>query len=224
MIRKNSCDCRSLRSRMHCTSSSDVALLLPDGDGRWVLARGGQVHAIGGTLNLAPAAWCAQQTEQICLPRAGHPRRARLSSHRGQTTCAVLYNWPEIHAEFIGTVLAVARGVCSRSRPSPMSDAVVRRESAAEYFKELVEGALAHQRIAAGELTSFYVVNLLTGFLQRPAEEDDDAPRVPAGRSARRRRCAPAHQPQADRRSTRSSCRGSSPIPSTGSSWTSTTT
>jgi hypothetical protein len=54
-----------------------------------------------------------------------------------------------------------------------MSDAVVRRESAAEYFKELVEGALAHQRIAAGELTSFYVVNLLTGFLQRPVEEND---------------------------------------------------
>src|SRR5256885_14098098 len=53
-----------------------------------------------------------------------------------------------------------------------MSDAVVRRESAAEYFKELVEGALAHQRIAAGELTSFYVVNLLTGFLQRPAADD----------------------------------------------------
>ena len=52
-----------------------------------------------------------------------------------------------------------------------MTDAVVRRESASEYFKELVEGALAHQRIAAGELTSFYVVNLLTGFLQRPAEE-----------------------------------------------------
>ena len=53
-----------------------------------------------------------------------------------------------------------------------MTDAVVRRESASEYFKELVEGALAHQRIAAGELTSFYVVNLLTGFLQRPAEDD----------------------------------------------------
>jgi len=53
-----------------------------------------------------------------------------------------------------------------------MSDAV-RRESAVEYFKELVEGALAHQRIAVGELTSFYVVNLLTGFLQRPAYDDD---------------------------------------------------
>jgi hypothetical protein len=54
-----------------------------------------------------------------------------------------------------------------------MTDAVVRRESASEYFKELVEGALAHQRVAAGELTSFYVVNLLTGFLQRPAEDDE---------------------------------------------------
>jgi len=53
-----------------------------------------------------------------------------------------------------------------------MSDVVVRRESPSEYFKELVEGALAHQRIAAGELTSFYVVNLLTGFLQRPADEE----------------------------------------------------
>src|SRR4051812_4529461 len=51
-----------------------------------------------------------------------------------------------------------------------MSDAV-RRESAVEYFKELVEGALAHQHLSAGELTSFYVVNLLTGFLQRPVED-----------------------------------------------------
>jgi hypothetical protein len=54
-----------------------------------------------------------------------------------------------------------------------MSDAAFRRESAVEYFKDLVDGALAHQRITAGELTSFYVVNLLTGFLQRPVEEDD---------------------------------------------------
>ena len=48
-----------------------------------------------------------------------------------------------------------------------MSEAVFRRESAVEYFKELVEGALAHQRIAAQELTAFYVVQLLAGFLQR---------------------------------------------------------
>jgi hypothetical protein len=54
-----------------------------------------------------------------------------------------------------------------------MRDPVVRHESASEYFKELVEGALAHQRLSAGEMTSHYVVNLLTGFLQRPADEDD---------------------------------------------------
>ena len=57
-----------------------------------------------------------------------------------------------------------------------MTDAVVRRESAVEYFKTLVDDALAHQGIAAGELTSFYVVNLLTGFLQQREEEDDDTP------------------------------------------------
>ena len=54
-----------------------------------------------------------------------------------------------------------------------MNEAVLRRESAVEYFKELVEGALVRQRIAAGELTAFYVVHLLAVFLHRPAEEDE---------------------------------------------------
>ena len=53
-----------------------------------------------------------------------------------------------------------------------MDDTMVRRESAIEYFKELVDGALARQGIVAGELTAFYVVQLLTGFLQRPAADD----------------------------------------------------
>lgn len=59
-----------------------------------------------------------------------------------------------------------------------MSDQVFKRESALEYFKELVDGALARQGLAAQELTAFYVVQLLTGFLQRPAGDfdDDDAP------------------------------------------------
>jgi hypothetical protein len=47
---------------------------------------------------------------------------------------------------------------------------VVRQESAIEYFKELVEGAIAHQGLATGELTAFYVVHLLASFLQRPEE------------------------------------------------------
>lgn len=53
-----------------------------------------------------------------------------------------------------------------------LDDAMFRRESAVEYFKELVDVALARQHISAGELTSFYVVNLLAGFLQRPAADD----------------------------------------------------
>ena len=55
-----------------------------------------------------------------------------------------------------------------------MDDTMVRRESAIEYFKELVDGAMARQGIAAGELTAFYVVQLLTGFLQRRIADDDE--------------------------------------------------
>jgi len=55
-----------------------------------------------------------------------------------------------------------------------MSDMLFGRTSAVEYFKDLVDGALAHQRVEAGELTAFYVVQLLTNFLQRPNAEDDE--------------------------------------------------
>jgi hypothetical protein len=59
-----------------------------------------------------------------------------------------------------------------------MSEAVFRRESAVEYFKELVDRALTHQGLATGELTAFYVVQLLASFLQRPVSGDihDDKP------------------------------------------------
>lgn len=55
-----------------------------------------------------------------------------------------------------------------------MSDAVFRRESAVEYFKELVDGALSHQRLAARELTAYYVVQLLASFVQRSIAAGDD--------------------------------------------------
>jgi hypothetical protein len=54
-----------------------------------------------------------------------------------------------------------------------MNNPVVRRESAVEFFKELVDGALAHRRLAANELTAFYVVHLLAGFVERPADEGE---------------------------------------------------
>ena len=46
-----------------------------------------------------------------------------------------------------------------------MADALVRQETPAEYFKELVETAMEHQHVAVRDLTSFYLVNLLTGFV-----------------------------------------------------------
>jgi len=55
-----------------------------------------------------------------------------------------------------------------------MSEAVFRRESAVEYFKELVDGALSHQGLATQELTAFYVVQLLASFLQRRVTADHD--------------------------------------------------
>ena len=53
-----------------------------------------------------------------------------------------------------------------------MGEAVFRQESAVEYFRELVEGALTHQGLATHELTAFYVVQLLASFLQRPVTGD----------------------------------------------------
>jgi len=47
-----------------------------------------------------------------------------------------------------------------------MADSLVRSESPVEYFKELVESAVEHQHLDVRDLTSFYLVNLLTGFVQ----------------------------------------------------------
>src|SRR5688500_10493986 len=57
-----------------------------------------------------------------------------------------------------------------------MADALFRSESPTEFFRELVETAMQNQRVSARELTSFYVVNLLAGFVQPDARADDDAP------------------------------------------------
>jgi hypothetical protein len=48
---------------------------------------------------------------------------------------------------------------------------VLRRESAVEFFKGLVESALARQRLDTSELTAFYVVHLLASYVERPAPE-----------------------------------------------------
>jgi hypothetical protein len=57
-----------------------------------------------------------------------------------------------------------------------MAEGLFRNESPVEYFKELVESAMQHQNVAAGQMTSFYLVNLLAGFvhLDAPAQDDEE--------------------------------------------------
>ena len=57
-----------------------------------------------------------------------------------------------------------------------MADAILRSESPTEFFRELVETAMQNQHVSAHELTSFYVVNLLTGFVHSDARADDGEP------------------------------------------------
>jgi len=57
-----------------------------------------------------------------------------------------------------------------------MGDVKLRRESAVEYFKELVDDAIARQGLVAGELTAFYVVHLLAGFVRQPAADPAEEP------------------------------------------------
>jgi hypothetical protein len=57
-----------------------------------------------------------------------------------------------------------------------MADALFRRESPTEFFRELVESAMQNQRVSAHELTCFYVVNLLAGFVHGDAHAGADQP------------------------------------------------
>jgi hypothetical protein len=57
---------------------------------------------------------------------------------------------------------------------------LVGRESVVEYFKELVEGALANQHVEAGELTAFYVVHLLSEFVRKPEDDEPLGPKLVA--------------------------------------------
>ena len=47
-----------------------------------------------------------------------------------------------------------------------MDRPILREQTPAEYFKELVDSALARQHVQAGDLTSYYLVNLLCQFVR----------------------------------------------------------
>ena len=62
-----------------------------------------------------------------------------------------------------------------------MADASFRSESPTEYFRDLVESAMQNQQLRAHELTSFYLVNLLAGFVHLDRTVDSDADESPLG-------------------------------------------
>ena len=68
-----------------------------------------------------------------------------------------------------------------------MAEALVQDESPVEYFRDLVESAMQRQHLSAREGTSFYLVNLLAGFVHG----DRTVGRATTSRSAcdSRRRC-----------------------------------
>lgn len=57
-----------------------------------------------------------------------------------------------------------------------MERPILRDQTPAEYFKELVDAALVHQRVQAGDLTTYYLVNLLCGFVRLEGRPDADQP------------------------------------------------
>ena len=61
-----------------------------------------------------------------------------------------------------------------------MAEALVRNESPAEYFRDLVESAMKRQHLAAQEVTAFYLVNLLTGFMHA-TRSSSPGPEEPLG-------------------------------------------
>jgi len=64
-------------------------------------------------------------------------------------------------------------------------DPVLREETPVAYFKELVESSLARQHVQAGDLTEYYLVNLLCRYIRLDASAHDDLGEPLAVRLAR---------------------------------------
>jgi len=54
-----------------------------------------------------------------------------------------------------------------------MDRPLLREQAPAEYFKELVDSALVRQRMQSGDLTAYYLVNLLCQFVRPDARTSD---------------------------------------------------
>ena len=74
------------------------------------------------------------------------------------------------------------------------ADVVLREQTPAEYFKELVESALARQHVQAGDLTEYYLVNLLCQYVRLDPAADVDHGEPLAVRLARALQTAGSEQ------------------------------
>jgi hypothetical protein len=54
------------------------------------------------------------------------------------------------------------------------TDVVLREQTPVEYFKELVESSLARQHVQAGDLTAYYLVNLLCQYVRLDPASDTE--------------------------------------------------
>ena len=68
-----------------------------------------------------------------------------------------------------------------------VNDPLLQGQTAAEYFKDLIDASLARQHVRANELTAFYLVNLLCGFVRTdrgaPFADDGEPLAVRLGRA-----------------------------------------
>src|SRR6516225_8803894 len=69
------------------------------------------------------------------------------------------YNYAQFRPFFRGMPFALPCG-----GGGSMDDPVLREQSPAEYFKDLIDSALARQHLHTSELTAYYLVDLLCRF------------------------------------------------------------
>ena len=109
-----------------------------------------------------------------------------------------------------------------------MEGPLLHEQSPAAYFKELLDSALARQHVTAGDLTAYYLVNLLCQFVRADACEGFGRERASRSRSGWRGRWtspAPSSAPSCGASAiSRCSSRASSPTAFLAVPWTSTTT
>src|SRR2546422_3572123 len=121
-----------------------------------------------------------QQIAQMVWCSAGQARRGFRVWHKGQDISSVShYNFFDFSPKLCRNTLCTFPGASAAPvYGRNMAEALVRNESPTEYFKELVETAMEHQHVAVRDLTSFYLVNLLTGFVHfdRSAANAADEP------------------------------------------------